>query len=563
MLADIRIAWKIILVIAVMGIVAIAIGFTGITGMRLIGNAAERIAVSGDLIKTGARMNQNMIAMNRAEYRMGMDPSETGEATKVLKDNAKQFEERASLIEKDLPPERKEALAQIRKAYDDYLAGALVTIERAEKHKNMTAEGGRAEIEDQVHQSRKLVNAMNEKIKLLVDGLDEDSKRINADAETERGYLAALVIGLAVGGIAIGIAIGLFISRIGLTKPIGAIVANLSALANSRLDIEIFGTQRKDEVGDIAKAALIFKENALAARQAAAEQDRERAAREVRAKNIEELTGSFDRSVSGLLEIVAAAAAELEVTAQNMSATAEQTKRQATTVAAATEEASASVQNVASAAEELSASIAEIGRQVTQSSNVSRAASEEASQTNTTVRGLAESSARIGEVVKLIHDIASQTNLLALNATIEAARAGDAGKGFAVVASEVKNLAGQTAKATEEISTQVGAVQTATEEAVRAIAGIVARIEEINHIAGSIASAVEEQSSATAEIARSVQEAASGTRHVSANIEGVTEAAAGTGAAAGQVLSSARSLSHESTTLEGLVEKFLHGVRAA
>jgi methyl-accepting chemotaxis protein len=190
-------------------------------------------------------------------------------------------------------------------------------------------------------------------------------------------------------------------------------------------------------------------------------------------------------------------------------------------------------------------------------------AAEEACRITETVKGLAESSARITDVIELINRIAGQTNLLALNATIEAARAGDAGKGFTVVANEVKNLANQTAKATHEIETQIGGVQAATDQAVAAIGTIVKRVEEINHVAAAIASAVEEQHAATAEIARNVQQAATGTQEVSDNIGEVTEAAAGTGAASEQVLSSARSLSRETVQLRDMVGQFLQGVRAA
>jgi methyl-accepting chemotaxis protein len=284
-------------------------------------------------------------------------------------------------------------------------------------------------------------------------------------------------------------------------------------------------------------------------------------AREARNRALQTLTSDFDRAVTGALGTVSRAATDLNGVAQAMSATAEQTERQASSVAAASDQALNGVQTVASAAEELSASIREIGRQVEQSNAVSLSASDEARRTNETVRDLADSSAKIGAVVNLINDIASQTNLLALNATIEAARAGEAGKGFAVVAGEVKNLANQTGRATDEISALIGSVQGKTRDAVEAIAGIVVRIGEINQISGAIAAAVEQQSAATSEIARNIQQAAGGTQQVSATIGDVTRAAADSGTAAGQVLSAARSLVSESADLREMVNRFLNDVR--
>ena len=268
-------------------------------------------------------------------------------------------------------------------------------------------------------------------------------------------------------------------------------------------------------------------------------------------------------SVKEVVEVVASASTEMQSTAQSMSATAEETSRQASAAAAGVEEATTNVQTVASAAEELSSSITEVSRQVGESATVARNAVEEASKTNTQVEGLVEAAQKIGEVVSLISDIAEQTNLLALNATIEAARAGEAGKGFAVVASEVKSLANQTAKATEEISSQIGAIQGATGDAAQAIKGIGETIQKVDEIASSIASAVEEQSAATQEIARNAQQAASGTTEVSSNVQGVTQAASETGAASTQVLDASKGLAKQSTELSGQIERFLKSMNAA
>ncbi|HET6159135.1 MAG TPA: methyl-accepting chemotaxis protein [Dongiaceae bacterium] len=267
--------------------------------------------------------------------------------------------------------------------------------------------------------------------------------------------------------------------------------------------------------------------------------------------------------VQDVVGVVASAANEMQSTAQALSATAEETTRQSQTVAAASEQATTNVQTVASATEELSTSILEITRQVQRSSEVARNAVTEASRASTTVKDLSDSAQKVGEVVNLISDIAAQTNLLALNATIEAARAGEAGKGFAVVASEVKNLATQTAKATEEIVAQVTAIRGAVDASVQAIQQVGTTIAEMDQISTAISSAVEQQGAATQEIARNVQEASSGTREVSANILGVNEAATETGRSSGQLLTAAGELAKQAETLRGEVDDFLDYLKSA
>lgn len=271
----------------------------------------------------------------------------------------------------------------------------------------------------------------------------------------------------------------------------------------------------------------------------------------------------FDTKSKAALGAVAGAAGQVQSTANTLSGNAQQTSTQSTAVAAASEQASANVQTVASATEELSSSVAEIGRQVAESAKIAGQAVDQANRTNMTVQSLAASAEKIGTVVKLIQDIASQTNLLALNATIEAARAGEAGKGFAVVAAEVKNLANQTAKATEEIGQQIAEIQGATKESVGAIQEIATTITSINQIATTIAAAVEEQGAATKEIARNVQEAAKGTQEVSSNIGGVNKAAAETGQMASGLLSAAEELSRQSEGLRHEVEGFFATIKAA
>ncbi|MBF0324773.1 MAG: MCP four helix bundle domain-containing protein [Alphaproteobacteria bacterium] len=383
-----------------------------------------------------------------------------------------------------------------------------------------------------------------------------------AHAESTYRLTKIEVIAVSLAGLLVTGVFLLLLNR-AIAQPITQISSAMAALASGDKSVAIPGLGRGDELGGMAEAVQVFKDNMIRADALAAEQEAQRAARERRALTIERLTSTFQEAVGDLLNSITSAAGQMESAAQAMSATAEETNGQAITVASATEQASTNVQTVATAAEELSSSIAEIGRQVEQSSRIASETSDEARKTDSIVKSLAEASARIGEVVSLINTIASQTNLLALNATIEAARAGDAGKGFAVVAGEVKNLANQTARATDEIGSQIGAVQLATQQAVIAIGQIVSRIDEMTHIAASIASAVEEQSAATTEIARNVQQAAAGTQEVASAITGVTQAAAETGSAASQVLDAAKSLNVQADGLRSSVDGFLDGVKSA
>jgi methyl-accepting chemotaxis protein len=345
--------------------------------------------------------------------------------------------------------------------------------------------------------------------------------------------------------------------------PVKGLTQVVTAMADGDLDLEFPKTNKHDEIGAMANAMAICRDGLMQRRLLAAANAAEQVERVVRAAAIDVMTRDFNQSLSGMVETVSNAVMDLEATASLMTANSQQATEQATTVAAATENAAANVQTVAGAAERLSASIDEIAGQVHLSSQATRAAFDEASRTKETVGALSERSARIGDVVKLISGIAKQTNLLALNAAIEAARAGDAGLGFAVVANEVKNLANQTAVATDQIGAQVAAIQETTRLAVDAIAAIFSRIAEITRISAVINGAVEQQSLATAEIARNVKQAASGTREVFISIGEVTEAATATGFASGQVLFTTHSLTRETAILQETVERFLESVRAA
>ncbi len=377
----------------------------------------------------------------------------------------------------------------------------------------------------------------------------------------ENGLLLLLAVGLV--GAGLMLAATWVIAR-SVSGPVGRMTQVMDRLAHGDTGVAIEGTARGDELGAMARAVQVFKDNAIEKVRLEVEQEEaKRRAEAERKASFAALADRFEAEVKGVVDGVASSATEMQASSGALSAVAEQTSQQASNVASAAEQATSSVQTVAAAAEELSASITEISRQVSQSAAIANRAADEANRTNVTVEGLATAAQRIGDVVKLINDIAGQTNLLALNATIEAARAGEAGKGFAVVAQEVKSLANQTAKATDEIAAQINAIQGATGDAVGAIQGIARTIGEINEIATGIASAVEEQGAATSEIARNVQDAARGTAQVSSNIAGVNRAAGEAGSAATQVSSASGELSQQADRLSRQVEQFLASVRAA
>jgi methyl-accepting chemotaxis protein len=363
--------------------------------------------------------------------------------------------------------------------------------------------------------------------------------------------------------LAVAVVLAFLLGR-GLSRPLAAITAVMNRLSSGEIDVTIPGSERRDELGTMAAAVDVFRRSMIEARGMREAQEASKQQTELEKKALQrQMADRFEADVKSVVATVAKATSEMQRVAGEITASVNGTSEQAAAAAAASEEASASVSTVAAATEELASSVAEIGRQVTHSSQVADNAVVKAGQTTEMVGSLASAAEKIGDVLRLIGAIASQTNLLALNATIEAARAGEAGRGFAVVASEVKELASQTAKATEEIAGQVAAIQSATGECVTAIGGISDTIREISGIATTIAAAVEQQDSATREIARSVQQAATGTSEVSVNVTGASQSADRSRALADNVLAATGQLGRQADALYASVDTFLAGLRDA
>ena len=405
-----------------------------------------------------------------------------------------------------------------------------------------------------------------EKLRGDVAALDEtvDRMRVDATASTldaagQAIFLFLLVLAIV---IVVGLLLNWLIARM-ISRPVVQMTGSMSALAAGDRDVEIPVADRRDEIGRMAEALAVFRENAIERERLGAQQKQEQAEREARTGRIEQRIAEFDSLMHQELAEVTLAAGNLKQNADQMAQAASATEDRSGAAREAAGQASQNVQSVASATEELSSSINEIGRQVEQSTAVAGRATERARTTTETIGKLEANAQRIGSVITLIQEIAEQTNLLALNATIEAARAGDAGKGFAVVASEVKNLASQTDKATEEIAASIVEIQNNTGTASEAIVGVSEIIEEMSQIAAGIAGAVQEQGAATQEIASSVQLLSQGTAEVSESIGQVSENASISGTAAGQVLDLSSNLARQSERLNGEIQSFLSEVRAA
>jgi methyl-accepting chemotaxis protein len=415
-----------------------------------------------------------------------------------------------------------------------------------------------------------LVTAMSNSAGAIMQGssamkadLVFDQQRLEAETKDIIGETQGLIVRLAAGGFLIGGLFALLLGR-GIARPMTAMCQAMRELASGNFEVVLPGFGRKDELGEMASAVEEFKVQAVARaeRDAASQAAQNKAAGAARRAELIRFAYDFEAAVGAIVSNVSTSAGHLEQAAGTLTRTAEATQRLSSQAASRSEQASDNIQSVASATEELSVSVDAIGRRVRESNRIAEAAVTQAERTDGRIGKLSRAAQGIGDVVKLITAIAEQTNLLALNATIEAARAGDAGRGFAVVAAEVKSLSEQTAKATDEISHYIAGMQGATQESVAAIKEIGTTIGQISSIASSIASAVEQQGGATQEIARNVQSVAQGTREATADIVEVNRGATETGSASGEVLSSAKALSSESTRLKAELDRFMANIRA-
>jgi len=566
-LANMRMVWKVLVLVALGGLGMATVAGLAWRGMAQADASLDRLTEVARRATAAAQLNQTVLVLAAAEADAlaltHPTPERVAAAEAKARDARARFRELIATFRNVDDPDR---VARINAADDAFAKLDTAVTAAIALARRTAADGGRlddAQVAAHVTAAQPLEAAARQITRTMTDNnirRQEDSAKAADDALS--ASQVSLLAGIAASMLVMAAA-GWWIATRSIAAPLGQSVRSIQGLADGRLDTDIAGATRRDEIGDIARALAGLRGNLAEARVLQEKQLATAEADARRAQVLAELTRRFEDEAGAVTRSVASSATELQATATAMSATAEEARRQSGAVVAATQEASSNVQTVAAAAEELSASVSEIARQVTESARVANEAVAEAERTNATVAGLSDAAGRIGDVVRLINDIAGQTNLLALNATIEAARAGEAGKGFAVVASEVKTLASQTARATEEIGAQIQAMQAATGQTVTAIGAIGRTIGRINEISGAIAAAVEEQGAATADIARNVQAAAQGTAAIDQGIGSVNEAAAATGSATTQVLGAAHELSIQAEALRNSVERFLGEMKAA
>ena len=566
LLSRVKIITKILTVIIMLATVAIGTSWLGIHAMGVMNDDAETMASTAKRALEAARASTSLISLSSAEFQIALDPrpENRAEVRKMVDQQLKLFNDRIENVSKTRDEKTRAMLPAIREAMAAYEKSLENTLRIASETKDVQLTEQIERLRAAAIQSQVIAQKLRSEMRAAAEQLNRRVDEFAQQAVEEYHSTSRQLMIIAAFGIFMGTLAGWFIGQFGIVKPIQLLKGVMEALARNDLRAEIPGTERRDELGDMARTVEVFKKNGLEVERMRGEQQAmEKRSAEQRKADMYKLADDFEGAVGEIIETVSSASTELEASAGTLTKTAERAQEVTTTVAAASEEASTNVQSVASATEEMASSVNEISRQVQESARMANEAVDQARRTNDRVGELSKAAARIGDVVELINTIAGQTNLLALNATIEAARAGEAGRGFAVVASEVKALAEQTAKATGEIGQQISGIQTATQESVGAIKEISGTIERLSEISSTIAAAVEEQGAATQEISRNVQQAAQGTQQVSSNITDVQRGAGETGAASSQVLSAAQSLSRDSNRLKLEVGKFLDSVRAA
>lgn len=555
----------------ILSLVAVMVGFIALLGFNAynsiynlhmsvesLSERSDRLRMINDMIDA-----QNLVKYSEAVIAIKDTAASVKETEENLEKYKKVFGEAMPIMLASADAEEKEFLTELQKRYDVYMAQIDVTLREANAIYIQNTKDDDEILKESIAKNEGNAQALLETLWALYADMGEDVAKskdfaIGIVTSAERSIIIVSSI-IAV----FGFGFGYLISSQGIAKPLARSVDVLKKLANNELDVEVKGADRKDEIGDVARAAEFFKESLIKQRDMVDAEKREQVLKEQRQKRVQELIQSFDINATQTVSTVASASTQLSQTAESMSKIADETNRQSVEVASASEQASHNVQSVASAAEEMAATVQEISRQIAISNNMVQDAMTKAEAADASSRELVDMSSAVGAIATLIEDIAGQINLLALNATIESARSGEAGKGFAVVANEVKNLATQTAKATEQIRQQLDGVQKTAVNVADVLLSVREAIGKVDETSATIAAAVEEQAAATQEIVSNMNTATQGVEQINGGIFSIKGGTDSTTAATREVLDAARMLSVQAEKMDGEVKSFLRDIQAA
>jgi len=559
---NLKIVYKILLLVGFLSVITAGIGYAGFSAVHTINRKSDDQAVSANETNSAHMIYEEILRLNSTTDDLASDPSADNVAKNeiIRKDAEKVISENLEKVQASADETQAELLKKFSESYKSYLPALDKVFSLAA---GSETEDKTAKVTGAMQDSEALMAPLRNTAKNYIDYTFKQGEIVCDEATAAYNQAKKTLTFSIIAAILTGIAGSLLLAIYGISKPTGQSVEVLQHLIKGNLEVEINGADRNDEIGDVARAAKTFKDVLVKNRAMAEAEKIEQAKKEERQKRMEALISRFDSSATQTVSTVSSASTQLSQTAEHMSQIAGTTNKQSVDVASASEQASQNVQSVATAAEEMSSTVQEISRQVATSNDIVRKAMDKAEVANSSSQELVEMSQSVGAIASLIEDIAGQINLLALNATIESARSGEAGKGFAVVANEVKNLASQTAKATEQIRSQLEGVQKTASGVASVLGEVRTAITQVSESSAAIAAAVEEQATATQEIVANMNTATQGVEQINSGIFSIKGGTDSTTAATRQVLDAARMLSNQAEKMDSEVKTFLRDILAA